>query len=114
MFLVHKDTPGISWNKIDKLGSKFLHSFEVVYSGVRVHKSQIVGEINRGWHAILDTLNNERIFVAAVCVGLGQGAFEDANQYAKERRAYGWLIYASSRPSSSTSPTASRRSSSPG
>lgn len=89
VFLVHKDTPGISWTKIEKLGSRFLHSYEVVYRNVRVPKSSIVGQEGRGWHAILDTLNNERIFIAATCVGLGQGAFEDANQYAKERRAYG-------------------------
>jgi acyl-CoA dehydrogenase len=89
VFLVHKDTPGISWSKIEKLGSRFLHSFEVVYRDVRVSKSAIIGEVHRGWHAILDTLNNERIFVAATCIGLGQGAFEDANQYAKERIAYG-------------------------
>lgn len=89
VFLVHKDTPGISWSKIDKLGSRFLHSFEVVYDNVRVPASAIVGVEGRGWHAILDTLNNERIFIAATCLGLGQGAYEDANGYAKERRAYG-------------------------
>ncbi|WP_158969940.1 acyl-CoA dehydrogenase family protein [Chachezhania sediminis] len=88
VFLVHKDTPGISYRKIEKLGSRFLHSYEVRYDAVRVPKSSIVGEEGRGWHAILDTLNNERIFIAATCVGLAQGAFEDANQYAKERRAF--------------------------
>lgn len=88
IFLVHKDTPGISWKKIEKLGSRFLHSYEVAYQNVRVPKSCIIGEEGRGWHAILDTLNNERIFVAATCVGLGQGAFDDASQYAKERRAF--------------------------
>lgn len=88
IFLVHKDTPGISWRKIEKLGSRFLHSYEVVYEDVRVPRSSIIGQEGRGWHAILDTLNNERIFVAATCVGLGQGAFDDANRYAKERQAY--------------------------
>jgi acyl-CoA dehydrogenase len=88
IFLVHKDTPGISWKKIEKLGSRFLHSYEMVYQNVRVPKSCIIGQEGRGWHAILDTLNNERIFIAATCVGLGQGAFDDASQYAKERRAF--------------------------
>jgi alkylation response protein AidB-like acyl-CoA dehydrogenase len=89
VFLVNKDTPGISYRKIDKLGSRFLHSYEVVYEDVRVPKSAIVGVEGRGWSTILDTLNNERIFIAATCVGLAQGAFEDANQYARERTAYG-------------------------
>ncbi|MBO6720069.1 MAG: acyl-CoA dehydrogenase family protein [Rhizobiaceae bacterium] len=88
VFLVHKDTPGISFSKIEKLGSRFLHSYEVVYQDVRVPKSSIVGEVERGWGAILDTLNNERIFVAATCLGLAQGAFEDAVQYSKERVAF--------------------------
>lgn len=89
VFLVHKDTPGISWKKIEKLGSRFLHSYEVAYQDVRVPKSCIIGQEGHGWHAILDTLNNERIFIAATCVGLGQGALDDAVQYAKERRAFG-------------------------
>ena len=89
VFLVHKDTPGIQYSKIVKLGSRFLHSYEVSYQDVRVHKSQMIGQRNRGWHAVLDTLNNERIFVAATCCGLGRGAFEDANQYALDRTAFG-------------------------
>jgi acyl-CoA dehydrogenase len=92
VFLVHKDTPGVSWNKIDKLGSRFLHSYEVVYRDVRVQKSAIIGAEGRGWHAILDTLNNERIFIAATCVGLGQGALDDAVRYAQERKAFGKAI----------------------
>jgi acyl-CoA dehydrogenase len=89
VFLIDKDTPGIQYNKIHKLGSRFLHSYEVVYQDVRVHKDSIIGQRDRGWHAIIDTLNNERIFVAAVCNGLGRGALEDANRYARERQAYG-------------------------
>lgn len=88
VFLVHKGTPGISYSKIEKLGSRFLHSYEVVYENVRVPASSVVGEAGRGWHTIIDTLNNERIFIAAVCVGLAQGALDDATQYAKERHAF--------------------------
>lgn len=89
VFLIPKDTPGVSYRKIEKLGSKFLHSYEVSYQNVRIPRSAIVGTENRGWHAIIDTLNNERIFIAAVCNGLAQGALEDAVQYAKERSAFG-------------------------
>lgn len=92
VFLIPKDTPGIRWSKIEKLGSRFLHSYEVVYQDVRVPADSIVGQLNRGWQAILDTLNNERIFVAAVCNGLGRGALEDAIQYAKDRTAFGSTI----------------------
>lgn len=89
VFLVPKDLPGMVYKKIDKLGSRFLHSYSVFYEDMRVPKSAVIGEIGMGWRAILDTLNNERIFVAAVCTGLGQGAYEDAVDYARERKAFG-------------------------
>ena len=92
VFLVAKDTPGITYRKINKLGSRFLHSYEVVYENVRVPSSCVIGRPNKGWHAILDTLNNERIFIAAVCNGLGRGALEDAIQYARDRKAFGRSI----------------------
>jgi acyl-CoA dehydrogenase len=63
-----------------------------VYENVRVPASCIIGSPNRGWHAILDTLNNERIFIAAVCCGLGRGALEDGIQYARDRKAFGRSI----------------------
>ena len=88
VFLIPTNTPGLTFRKIDKLGSRFLHSYEVHYQDVRAPKSSIIGAVNRGWHAILDTLNNERLFVAAVCNGLGRAALEEATQYAKERKAY--------------------------
>lgn len=88
IFLVPKDTPGITMNKIEKLGSRFGHSYEMVYEDVRVPKETMVGERGKGWYTFIDTLNHERVFIAAVCTGLGQGAFEDANEYAKERIAF--------------------------
>jgi len=92
VFLVPRDTPGISFHKLRKLGSRFLHSYEVSYQDVRVPASSVVGVPDRGWHAILDTLNNERIFIAAVCNGLGRAALEEAVQYAKDRKAFGRAI----------------------
>lgn len=92
VFLIPKDLPGITFNKIHKVGSRFLHSYEVVYDNVHVPADCVIGAPDQGWRAILDTLNNERIFIAAVCNGLGRGALEDAVQYAKDRRAFGRSI----------------------
>jgi acyl-CoA dehydrogenase len=92
VFLVPRDTPGMTYRKIEKLGSRFLHSYEVWYQDMRVPASCIVGQRGRGWHAILDTLNNERIFVAAVANGLGRAALDEAVQYAKDRTAFGRQI----------------------
>lgn len=92
VFLVPKDTPGMTYRKIDKLGSRFLHSYEVSYQDMRVPRNCMVGPRGRGWQTILDTLNNERIFVAAVAAGLGRAALDEAVQYAKERLAFGRQI----------------------
>jgi alkylation response protein AidB-like acyl-CoA dehydrogenase len=45
--------------------------------------------VGRGFHQIMQTLNNERILIAAQCLGFGRGALEDAVEYAKERVAFG-------------------------
>jgi acyl-CoA dehydrogenase len=89
LFLVDKNTPGITYNKLEKLGSHTCGTFEVVYEDVKVHKSNILGERGKGWYQILGTLNNERIIVASMCNGLSRCAFDEALQYSKEREAFG-------------------------
>ncbi|KPJ55865.1 MAG: hypothetical protein AMJ42_06100 [Deltaproteobacteria bacterium DG_8] len=89
IFLVDKKTPGITYNKLEKLGSHTMATYEVSYEDVKVHKSQILGERGKGWYQILGTLNNERIIVAAECCGIARCAFDEALQYAKEREAFG-------------------------
>jgi len=87
--LNQKFCKGVSYNKILKLGSHILASFEVAYEDVKLTKEQILGKRGSGWYDLLATLNNERIVCAAICVGLAQGCLEEANQYAMEREAFG-------------------------
>lgn len=89
LFLVPRDTAGISYREIPKLGSNFLPTYEVTYEQVRVPRACIIGLPDRGWLPVVDTLNNERIFASAVCNGLSRGAYEDALAYARERHAFG-------------------------
>ncbi len=89
IFLIDKNAPGVSFNKIEKLGSHILSSWEVVYEDVKVHKDQILGQRGKGWYQIVGTLNNERIVCAAITLGLAKAALDDAVQYAKEREAFG-------------------------
>ncbi|MCP4715264.1 MAG: acyl-CoA/acyl-ACP dehydrogenase [Deltaproteobacteria bacterium] len=105
MFLIDRDNPGqqeidgdllkqqfcdgLSYNKIKKLGSHILASFEVAYEDVKISKEALLGERGKGWYSLVSTLNNERIVCAAICVGLAQGCLEEANQYAIEREAFG-------------------------
>ena len=105
MFLIDRDNPGkqeidgpllgqkfcdgLTYNKIKKLGSHILASFEVAYEDVKIPKEAMLGKRGAGWYSLVSTLNNERIVCAAICVGLAQGCLEEANQYAIEREAFG-------------------------
>ncbi len=80
---------GITYNKIKKLGSHILASFEVAFEDVKLSQDQMLGARGKGFYNLLTTLNNERIVCSAICVGLAQGCLEEANQYALEREAFG-------------------------
>ena len=80
---------GITYNKIKKLGSHILASFEVAFEDVKLTQDQMLGDRGKGFYNLLTTLNNERIVCSAICVGLAQGCLEEANQYALEREAFG-------------------------
>jgi acyl-CoA dehydrogenase len=80
---------GITYNKIKKLGSHILASFEVAFEDVKLSQDQMLGARGKGFYNLLTTLNNERIVCSAICMGLAQGCLEEANQYALEREAFG-------------------------
>lgn len=85
IFIVDLKTSGITINRLKKLGIKALGTCELFFDDVMVPKEDLLGERDRGWYHLLDTLNNERIVIAALCVGGAQAALDDAVQYAKER-----------------------------
>jgi acyl-CoA dehydrogenase len=85
IFLVNLKSQGITIRQLKKLGIKALGTCEIFLDDVGVPKENLVGQRDQGWYQLLDTLNNERIVIAALCVGGAQAALEDAVQYAKER-----------------------------
>lgn len=89
VFIVDLKTKGITINRLKKLGIKALGTCQLFFDDVMVPKENLVGEKDRGWYHILDTLNNERIVIAALCVGGAQAALDDSVQYAKERIVFG-------------------------
>lgn len=89
VFLLDRDTPGVTLRKLEKIGIRATPSFEVFYENVKVPKDKLLGEKDKGFYGLLAMLNNERILTAALCLGEAQAAYEDALQYAKERRAFG-------------------------
>lgn len=85
-FLVERDRAGISIGKHeDKMGIRLSNTTEVVFEDVRVPKDHIIGEIGQGFKIAMGTLNESRINVGAMGVGLASRALEEAIRYANTR-----------------------------
>jgi alkylation response protein AidB-like acyl-CoA dehydrogenase len=92
-FIVPTDAPG--FNVIEnyvKMGLKSSNTTELVLENVRVPEENILGEIGKGFKQFLVTLDGGRIGIGAMAVGIAQGAYELALQYAKERVQFGHSI----------------------
>jgi alkylation response protein AidB-like acyl-CoA dehydrogenase len=89
LFLVPNPSEGLSIRQIPKLGMRAVGSCEVFLDDVFVPDRLVVGEVNEGWRGILTSLNNERIIVASLCLGVLDGVLEDAVDYMKVREAFG-------------------------
>jgi alkylation response protein AidB-like acyl-CoA dehydrogenase len=89
-FLVEKDAPGLTiGRKEDKLGIRASSTCELVFDGCVVPGEQVLGEIGRGYKIAIETLNEGRIGIGAQMLGLAEGAWAHAAQYAKERKQFG-------------------------
>jgi alkylation response protein AidB-like acyl-CoA dehydrogenase len=94
-FVLEHGTPGMSAGKKEnKLGMRASDTSEVVFQDCRVPAAQMVGEEGQGFINTLQVLDAGRIGIAALAVGLSQGAYEAARRYAKERRQFGQPIAA--------------------
>lgn len=93
LFLVDRNTPGFSvGKKVRKIGWHTSDTVELFFDDCRVSAENLLGEENRGFHALMQTLEAGRIIFAAYCVGVAVGAFEDALAYARARHAFGNAI----------------------
>jgi alkylation response protein AidB-like acyl-CoA dehydrogenase len=92
-FVVDRGTPGMAaGRKEDKLGMRASDTSEVVFDHCRIPLDQLVGEEGQGYINALQVLDAGRIGIAALAVGLAQGAFEAARDYATERQQFGQTI----------------------
>jgi alkylation response protein AidB-like acyl-CoA dehydrogenase len=89
-FIVDRDFEGFDvGKKEDKLGIRASSTCELVLENVPVPKSNVLGEVGRGYKVAIETLNEGRIGIGAQMVGLARGALEDALAYTGERRQFG-------------------------
>jgi hypothetical protein len=92
-FIVARGTPGlIAGKKEDKLGMRASETCEVILQNCRVPADQLIGDEGQGFIQTLQVLDAGRIGIAALAVGLAQGAFEASRAYAAERSQFGRRI----------------------
>ena len=92
-FIVEQGTPGFrAGKKEDKLGMRASETSEVIFENCRVPASQVVGQEGQGFINALQVLDAGRIGIAALAVGLAQGAYEAARSYAFVRTQFGQPI----------------------
>jgi alkylation response protein AidB-like acyl-CoA dehydrogenase len=92
-FVIERGTPGMTAGKKEnKLGMRASDTSEVVFQDCRIPHTALIGEEGQGFINTLQVLDAGRIGIAALSVGLAQGAYEAARSYAKERRQFGQPI----------------------
>ena len=94
-FVVEHGTPGMSAGKKEnKLGMRASDTSEVIFADCQLPSGQLLGSEGQGFVNTLQVLDAGRIGIAALSVGLAQGAYEAARDYARERRQFGQPIAA--------------------
>lgn len=88
-FIIEKGTPGFSAGKKEnKLGMRASETAELIFTDCRVHESQVMGQVGDGFVQSLKVLDGGRISIAALSLGIAQGAYDAALQYSKERHQF--------------------------
>lgn len=88
-FIVEKGTPGFrGGRKEDKLGMRASETAELIFEDCRIPKSQVLGEVGEGFIQSMKILDGGRISIAALSLGIAEGAFEESIKYSKERQQF--------------------------
>ncbi len=92
-FIIEKGTPGFRpGKKENKLGLRASDTSEVVFSDCRIPATNLLGKEGDGFVNSLQILDGGRVSIAALGLGMAQGAYEAALKYAKQRRQFGKAI----------------------
>jgi alkylation response protein AidB-like acyl-CoA dehydrogenase len=89
-FILEKGVKGFrAGKKENKLGLRASATGEVIFSGCRLAESQLLGKRGEGFIDSLKTLDGGRVSIAALSIGMAQGAYDAALKYAKIRKQFG-------------------------
>jgi len=94
-FILEKGTPGFSAGKKEnKLGLRASDTSTVIFDDCRIPRENLLGELGHGFIDALTVLDGGRISIAALALGMAQGAFESALEYSQQRKQFGRTISA--------------------
>jgi alkylation response protein AidB-like acyl-CoA dehydrogenase len=92
-FVVERGTSGFTvGKKEDKLGIRASSTCELILEDCRVARTNVLGEVGKGYKVAIETLNEGRIGIGAQMIGLAQGALDHTVRYVKERKQFGKSI----------------------
>ncbi|MEX0758682.1 MAG: acyl-CoA dehydrogenase family protein, partial [Tistlia sp.] len=94
MFVVEKGTPGFSVaRKLDKMGWLASDTAELAFEDCDLPADALLGEVDRGFYAIMKNFQNERIVLGAMGVGESRKAIEMTLEYVRQRQAFGGTLW---------------------
>jgi len=89
-FIVDMSLPGVSVGKNEeKMGLHGVATSDILLEDVRVPKTEILGEVDKGFITAMKTLSIGRIGVSCQGIGVSQGAMDEAVKFIKERKQFG-------------------------
>lgn len=89
VFLVDRDTPGLSASKLDKLGWRASDTGEIAFDNVRIPASNLMGEAGKGFYYVMQHFALERLIMGINAHARAEYALEYTLQYMSEREAFG-------------------------
>jgi alkylation response protein AidB-like acyl-CoA dehydrogenase len=92
-FIVERGTAGLSAIQMkNKFGVRASDTAQLTLDNVRIPKENLLGQLNHGFIDTLKILDGGRIGIAAMALGIGRGAYEEALKYAQQRQQFGQPI----------------------
>ncbi|MEC9264925.1 MAG: acyl-CoA dehydrogenase family protein [Pseudomonadota bacterium] len=94
MFAIEKGAQGFSVGRaLNKTGWLCSDTAELIFENVRVPAENVLGEVNRGFYAVMKNFQNERIVLGAMACAEAQTALDITVDYVKQRKAFGGVLW---------------------
>ena len=94
MFAIEKGAQGFSVGRaLNKTGWLCSDTAELIFENVRVPAENVLGEVNRGFYAVMKNFQNERIVLGAMACAEAQTALDMTVDYVKQRKAFGGVLW---------------------